>query len=253
MTPSKPFLRCLVFSLLLLVSLANTACDGGNGSGQGFPDEGLPATSTQPAGYSIVEGCAETFCDAKREQTNAQCEQCTHSCIGSPSCDYSSCASFCGSTPCTTGDDACKRTGLVVRLGATDDDVRRACQNYYGRQKVCHGGKSQLQLCDAFARVERPEVTEWYRCLTKLPCEATKEEQDVCVEGDRHPLGAIVCDALDRRGGGRRCVANERKLLDHAGEWLRDDVREAGLGCVELEDDQAVSECFGLWWATLGI
>jgi hypothetical protein len=130
------------------------------------------------------------------------------------------------------------------RARTEDPAVAEACRRYFTTYSAC-GAEVEGDPCAAFARVERPEASAAYDCLTAAGCDAAAS--DACERPPPvHGLEHAVCSVLHLRCG-TTCTAELSAWLRHTDGWLRTDVALALQVCVDTPACHDYVECVNAW------
>ena len=240
--------------------LLAVACASGPSNDENGP---APGSYEDPADH-VVRLKALEFVDACLEDGDQACELClargrsrVSECLSSCSnlaarTGDSSCFNVCGDLggncdfDCSGDASACRRRGLQFRaIGPRDADVGEACDAAVARDEACKE-QNVIPMCRISERVEKPEATDAYLCVSKLQCGRPSND---CLA----PLHGSIYLGQDEKA---RCP--DAKLspslvetLDSVGGWARDEVIEDLAVCSRFDCRYRYEDCLTAWAALM--
>lgn len=217
-------------------------------------DLGSPTAheALDPASPALVlhAECGQTICQARSADCRRRRDECFDRCENALYDAGYSCVAECSDLTCSTcTSDGCAEPRYEFQVtGAADEAILESCSRSMRALEAC-GYEVDADLCAHYARLERPEVTSSYDCMAASACGTdlvvcdpapTRWGLDLCLE-----LNAR-CDAF-----GMGCTYEQADAIDAQAAWLRDDVRDAALQCLEEPDCLAVYGCLNAWFEVI--
>lgn len=211
---------------------------------------GCVAGGAAPTPMEVSRECVEEeTCDDRQaqcfEDRRRRCDAC--SCEGLHWDLVDECLRSCNricTTPCPScGPDSpahCTAHEFVARLPEPRNErVYASCRGAWDRMvSECGVSAPASDVCDTYARTERPEVADWYDCIAASPC----GERSGCYPEPDPSLVAHVCDRDDVE-----CADDFREGLASATPWLKDDVVAALLDCDRHTSSDWYLGCVNAW------
>ncbi|MCC6216188.1 MAG: hypothetical protein IT376_15090 [Polyangiaceae bacterium] len=213
-------------------------------------DSSSPGPAPAPQALARRAECVQTVCEAEFERCGRSSDDCFDSCRNAPYDVAYACVEACSGRRCATcTGDACADPRYEFQLvGAADPEILEACARSLRKWEGC-GATVDLELCDHYARIERPEVKASYACVEATDCTG---DPGLC---DPAPTrwGLDLCLGLNARCDifGMGCTQDGVDALNAQAAWLRDDVRDAAEQCLEEPDCPSIARCLEAWTAAI--
>jgi hypothetical protein len=185
---------------------------------------------THPAREDVCTSSCVLSCRASQR---SQCESCYNSCIHVGSCDV--CSRSCYGYSCIdycAEDSGCDAWDYRFWFDTVDAEVGRACRTYFEHEESC-GHVVEGDPCSLYERTEDRRMVAAYECLTEQSCE---DPIGSCVLPQPTGLIESLCAELEARCPGSTCNPDLVALVEHGEGWLRPEVVEAAMSCIELVD-----------------
>jgi hypothetical protein len=191
--------------------------------------------------------CVTTSCDLDRAECEADIEKCNDTCLNGSLDALQACYGVCRGIECpacSADDDTCLEYGYEFSVtGQPDKSVEVACEVALARDIGC-GEENIDPRCTHFAKLERPESVEAYRCIAESPCGTAL---DRCTRGLPGTLGTEIC--ADRGDGCTeiQCDSAAAIALNQPTAWLADDVQAMARACLR-EPCGRRTLCLSAWF-----
>ncbi len=129
----------------------------------------------------------------------------------------------------------CAESNFEAVVGGLDKAVRDACRAF-----AVSCGALEEEKCEHLATVEDREiVVEAYQCLA-----ASCSEEGCVLPAPDLSLAERTCGGIEECGWS---CSVEAEILGDAIGWLRQDVRDALEGCLELDCGEGRAQCVAAW------
>jgi len=194
----------------------------------------------------LVDRCIENgkeACDSCRSDSRSLVSECTGICsrLADSSC-YATCRGLDGdcSHECPGEEDVCKRRGLRYwPTGPGDTEVREACDAAKARDAYC---EEQLvsQDRDMISKLEKPESTEFYRCMATRRCGESLAD---CLPARLSSFGTDA-DALCSDYG---VNGDLQMLIDRYATYMKPEVLEDLSACADPPSCLRYDHCLKAW------
>lgn len=183
--------------------------------------------------------CGEAFEGCIESGRNA-CEACIA--IGGIYCQqYCRYRYECSDRHCRA-DDPCWSETWDADRGDANPGIRAACDEAVEHFAACGMTVWEEGSCEVFAHTARPAIERTFRCIARAAC----GEEAECAGLPPDPDTAdVVCDAVAECGTWEVC--NDREAFAANVGWLRDDVKDALLGCMAFSDCETRFGCLSGW------
>jgi len=207
-----------------------------------------------PTPMEVSRECvAEETCGDRQaqcfEDRRLRCESCT--CEGLHWNLVGACLESCNricTDPCPTctsdSPTHCTDYEFVARLpDPRDENIYESCSAALDVAiRECGRPTPESDICDTYARVERPEVAGWYDCAAASPCEDVRG----CSPDPDRRLVDHVCNRDDVE-----CPEDFQEMLAHGTPWLKDDVVAALIDCDQYTTTDRYLGCVQTWVAAV--
>jgi hypothetical protein len=250
----KQLMAALVL-VLLAVACASGPSNDENGPATGSPED--PADKVvRLKTLELVDACLEDgdqACELCRARGRSRVSECFSSCsniaarTGNSSC-YNVCGDLGGNCDfdCSGDPSACRRRGFQFRaIGPRDADVGDACDAAVARDQACKE-QNVLPMCRISERVEKPEATDAYLCVSKLQCGRPSDDCLATLHGSIY-LG----QEAKARCPEAKLSPSLVETLDAVGGWARDEVIEDLAVCSQFDCLYEYEDCLTAWAALM--
>lgn len=204
----------------------------------------------------IRQGCLRTACQQRRSTEARQCSDCTSACFSAGySCDVSSaCEISCErSRACSAWEhEECVSEGFEVTLpNNPSPTVEAGCLRTRSAIEAC--GFEAVQSasdCARLAATSRPDVAAAYECFVAASCGRWETGDLAHCSLPGGDFGDRLCAGLAGLCG-EGCSDEARQTLNAETGWLRDDVIDAAMTCVEQASCDDALDCYDAWAAAV--
>lgn len=214
--------------------------------GEGFDnpdadDNHASVTAFEIGAVSYHGSCSKT----ESERCSERCSECWDICETAAFASGSiSCASTCDSVcDCAWArSDRCARWSQHFDFGPPDPDIERACLALATELSSQCGVSLSRGTCASFARAERAEAADAYRCASDKVGQGDCQSYDCGYPAT--DTGTRLCQVSIERCG--TCPLDTDKVNENA-SWLREDVHNASFECLKLSSCAQSLACLAAW------